>query len=120
MSPSYKKLPVFRFADFDVSALCSLATELRNEEQVLCDCDQSQTPLTGSLNWVITISFSDGVEWLLRSPRNDGAIRSLQVNSDLLASEAATLKYLKTNSSIPMPEVFAYRCYVSLHHILSG
>ena len=46
---------------------------------------------------------------MLRSPRNDGAIQSDEMNCLLLASEAATLKYIKANSIIPVPEVLAYR-----------
>ena len=107
MSPGWEKPSIFLYVDFDVSALCRRATRLRGRP---CDCDESQTPLTGSHNWAITISFNDGVEWLLRSPRiKDGAIKCHKINSDLLASEAATLKYIKANSSIPVPEVFAYR-----------
>lgn len=33
------------------------------------DRDLSQTPASGSLNWAITISFEDGVDWIFRSPR---------------------------------------------------
>jgi len=46
---------------------------------------------------------------VLRSPRNDGAIKSDETNPLLLASEAATLMYIRANSIIPVPEVFAYR-----------
>jgi len=46
---------------------------------------------------------------VLRSPRTDGGIKSDETNLILLASEAATLKYIKANSAIPVPEVFAYR-----------
>ena len=49
------------------------------------------------------------MEWVLRSPRDDGVIKSNETNLLLLASEAATLKYIKANSTIPVPEVFAYR-----------
>jgi hypothetical protein len=46
---------------------------------------------------------------MLRSPRNDGEIKFDETNLILLASEAATLKYIKANSTIPVPEIFAYR-----------
>lgn len=42
-------------------------------------------------------------------PRDDGAITSDDTNLLLLASEAATLKYIKANSTTPVPEVLAYR-----------
>ena len=106
MSSSYKKAKIFDYADFDVSALCGLATRLRRGRS--CDCDRFQNPLAGSLNWAITLSFNDGVEWIFRSPW-EGAVSCQKSRSSLLASEAATLKYLKANSTIPVPEVFAYR-----------
>jgi len=46
---------------------------------------------------------------VLRSPRDDDAIKSDKTNLLLLASEAATLMYIRANSKIPVPEVFAYR-----------
>ena len=98
---------IFKYADFNVSALCRLATKLHGGNT--CICDTSQVPACGSFNWTILLLFTDGVEWILRSPRNDGAIMSDETNLSLLASEAATLKYIKANSTIPVPEVFAYR-----------
>ena len=100
-------LSIFKYADFSVSALRHLASQLRDGKA--CICDTSQVPACGSFNWAILLSFVDGVEWVLRSPRDDGAIQSDEANSLLLASEAATLKYIKANSTIPGPEVFAYR-----------
>lgn len=46
---------------------------------------------------------------ILRCPRNYRAILSPETNSKLLAGKAATLKYLKANTAILAPEVFAYR-----------
>ncbi len=98
---------IFKYANFNVPALCRLVGKLRGGQA--CICDTSQLPACGSYNWTILVSFPDGVEWVLRSPRDDGAIRSCETNILLLASEAATLKYIKANSTIPVPEVFAYR-----------
>ena len=98
---------IFKYADFNVSALCRLANKLRGGNT--CICDTSQVPACGSFNWTILLLFNDGVEWILRSPRKDGAIMSDETNLSLLASEAATLKYIKAKSTIPVPEVYAYR-----------
>ncbi|EER36593.1 conserved hypothetical protein [Histoplasma capsulatum H143] len=108
--PSASQRPkVFRYAKFNIDALCCLASRLRGG--ISCHCDSSQAPFSGSLNWAISIHFIDGVEWLLRSPLNEnGAIPCPRTNSMLLESEAATLKYLRSNSSISVPEVFAYSC----------
>ena len=113
MSPTQAKLStrkttrVFKYAKFNLLALCHLASKLRGGQS--CICDTSQIPACGSFNWAILVSFVDGIEWVLRSPRDHGAIKSIETNLLLLASEAATLKYIKANSIIPVPEVFAYR-----------
>lgn len=99
---------IFKYADFNELALCRLVSKLPGGQS--CFCDNSQTPASGSFNWTRIISFIDGVEWVLRSPRNDGGgIKSDEKNLMLLASEAATLKYIKAKRTIPVPEVFAYR-----------
>ncbi|KKZ64062.1 hypothetical protein EMCG_01632 [[Emmonsia] crescens] len=98
---------LFRHATFDVHALCQLASSLREGRP--CSCDITQVPADGSLYWAAFLVFDDGVEWVFRSPRRDGAIRSERTIQDLLASEAATLKYIKSYSDIPVPEVYAYR-----------
>ena len=107
MDQEYLRPEIFRYAEFDISALCHLASLLRGGQA--CYCDPSQSPYSGSFNWAITISFSDQVEWILRSPRSDGAIKSMETNLSLLASEVATLKVIKAQSDIPVPEVLAYR-----------
>ena len=107
MLSKYERATVFQYADFNVLALCRLVSKLRGGQY--CSCDTSQVPACGSFNWTILISFHDGVEWVLRSPRNDGAIQSDETNLLLLASEAATLRYIRANSTIPIPEVFAYK-----------
>jgi len=103
----FETVSIFKYANFNVPALCRLVGKLRGGQA--CICDTSQIPACGSYNWTILVSFPDGVEWVLRSPRDDGAIKSDETNILLLASEAATLKYIKANSTIPVPEVFAYR-----------
>ncbi|OJD28456.1 hypothetical protein ACJ73_00143 [Blastomyces percursus] len=60
------------------------------------------------LYWAAFLVFDDGVEWVFRSPRRDGAIQSKKTIQTLLASEAATLKYIKSYSAIPVPVVYAY------------
>lgn len=98
---------IFQYAEFDIDALCLLASSLREGQQ--CSCDPGQIPKSGSFNWVVKILFDDGVEWVLRCPRQDYGYLSEDTSALLLASEAATLRYIKANSTIPVPEVLAYR-----------
>ena len=71
--------------------------------------------MAGSLNWAIVIVFEDGVECIFRSPRSGRhGIVNEKSASKMLASEVVTLKYIRSHSSIPAPEVFAYRYQVSM------
>lgn len=98
---------VFLYYKFNLEALVSLAESLRGQK---CSCDTSVAPKSGGLNWVIFIAFEDGIEWVFRSPRNSGhRIVSNESAQKMLISEAAALKFLKKNTSIPIPEVFSFR-----------
>lgn len=97
---------IFRWSKFNLEALLSLATKLRGRP---CTCDESKAPKTGSLNWVIFITFDDGVQWVFRSPRYDALMFSDETASKMLISEVSTLKYLKAHCSIPVLEVYSYR-----------
>jgi hypothetical protein len=98
---------IFAYAKFNLDALLLLAKKLRGHP---CTTDISKRPKTGSLNWVIFIVFNDGVEWVLRSPRNGPmAIVTNESASKMLISEASTLKYLKEFTSVPVPEVYSFR-----------
>lgn len=97
---------IFTYAKFNLAALLGRATTLRQQP---CSCQPSERPLCGSLNWAVILTFDDGVEWIFRSPRKSYSGVSNDYASLLLSSEAATLKYLRANSPIPVPEVFDYR-----------
>ncbi|KAG2017080.1 hypothetical protein GB937_005677 [Aspergillus fischeri] len=90
MACKQQKARIYAYAKFDIAALLLVA---RNIRMKACSCDELQCPKSGSLNWVIFLTFEDRVEWVFRSPRK--AYR-LQKNfaSQVLASEVATLNYL--------------------------
>ncbi|KAL2827379.1 hypothetical protein BDW59DRAFT_160342 [Aspergillus cavernicola] len=62
----------------------------------------------GSLNWAVFVSFEDGVRWVFRSPGIEYPSMPIEITLKLLASEVATLRYVKAYSSIPVPEVYDY------------
>jgi hypothetical protein len=95
---------IFTYARFDLQALCKRASTLRG---VPCACDPDKRPASGSFNWAIFVSFEDGVRWVFRSP-HARAFRPMEMGIKLLASEAATLRYLEAHSDIPVPEVYDY------------
>lgn len=96
---------VFCYRSFNLHALLSRATELR---KVQCSCDRSTEPASGSLNWAVFIRFEDGVEWVFVSPRLDTRI-SPETTAKMIQSKVATMKFIKLNSSIPVPEVYDCR-----------
>ncbi|KAE8396791.1 kinase-like domain-containing protein [Aspergillus pseudonomiae] len=99
------KPDIFTYADFDLEALCRRASALR--EGVSCVCDPDQRPCSGSFNWAIFISFEDGMRWVFRSPHTR-EFMPMELGMKLLASEAATLRYLRAHSDVPVPEVYDY------------
>ncbi len=103
MPSQCERATAFQYAEFNAPALCRLVSNLRGGQR--CSCDTSQVPACGSFDWTILISFYDGVEWVLRS---------------LLASEAATLMYIRANSTIAVPEVFAYRLTILVIRFRNG
>ena len=98
--------PLFKYGEFDVAALCHLASKIRRE--IACTCDLNQRPQRGGFNWAVFVLFEDGVEWVLRSPTQNHRGLSHESAVKLLSSEAATLKYLKSYTDIPVPEVYSY------------
>ncbi|KAJ5432348.1 Aminoglycoside phosphotransferase, partial [Penicillium daleae] len=68
----------------------------------------TQRPVSGSFNWAIFISFEDGVRWVFRSPHSR-SFMPMEIGEKILTSEAATLRYLRAHSDIPVPEVYDYR-----------
>lgn len=95
----------FVYRKFDIQALCRRASALR--QGIPCTCDPEQHPASGSFNWAVFISFKDGVRWVFRAPHSRESM-AVEPAEKLLASEIATLRYLKAHSDIPVPEVYDY------------
>lgn len=101
--PPERKPKIFAYADFDLRALCSLASALRRG--IPCACDRDQLPASGSYHWVVFISFADQVRWVFRSPLIKESM-PVEMRAKIIASEVATLRCVKTYSNIPVPEVY--------------
>nr|KMM69395.1 hypothetical protein CPAG_05711 [Coccidioides posadasii RMSCC 3488] len=104
MSKKRQKTNIFFYAEFNLAELLELARRLRG---VTCSCDSTQKPFSGSFNWAIILTFADGVEWLFRAPWTSYGLDEETARA-VLASEAATLKYIRQNSSVPVPVVHHY------------
>ena len=62
----------------------------------------------GYFHAVITISFTDGRLWVLKVPRKGYAGSWNRRFAQALVSEAQTMRLLRRETSIPLPEVYAF------------
>ncbi|KAL3442374.1 hypothetical protein BJX65DRAFT_287060 [Aspergillus insuetus] len=77
-----QKPGIFTYARFNVNALLALAHSIRGKE---CPCDEAQHLRSGSLNWIILISFKDGIKWVFRSPRRSFGLEKATTTEVLLS-----------------------------------
>lgn len=71
-------------------------------------CTVSSTPLFGAYHILFPLEFADGVRWILKVPATGypGGFDSKAVRA--LNSEAMTMRLLKQDTEIPVPEVFSF------------
>ena len=69
-------------------------------------CKVVGLPICGSYHVVFTIEFNDGVKWILKISANGHRFDS--VASAALTSEARTMQLLKSETTIPIPAVYAF------------
>lgn len=109
-------------AHINLEAVPQLATETRMRMQgaktlrsaiiqvfrnVDLSCEIESQYMAGSFNILIPINFRDGVQWLLKVPANGGP-RWNEQSSRALASEVFTMKYIRQNTSMPVPEIYGH------------
>ena len=69
-------------------------------------CKVIDLPLCGSYHIVFTVEFDDGVKWMLKVSANGHRFDS--VASAALTSEARTMQLVKSETTIPIPAVYAF------------
>ncbi len=66
------------------------------------------SPIFGSYHILFPLEFSDGVRWLLKVPVNGIRDQFDEPAAKALSSEALTMRLLRRETTIPVPEVFAF------------
>ncbi|KAH8704834.1 hypothetical protein BGW36DRAFT_421425 [Talaromyces proteolyticus] len=79
--------------------LCATASRSRNG----ISCSLGNHTI-GGFNVVYELNFSDGIVWVARIPLPYNCYQP----EEMSVSYAATLKYIKKNSTMPVPKVYAY------------
>ncbi|KAE8149471.1 kinase-like domain-containing protein [Aspergillus avenaceus] len=65
-------------------------------------------PISGSYHVLYPVKFNDGVSWLLKVPANGTRNRFQDSDARALRSEALTMRLLRSETTIPLPDVFAF------------
>lgn len=95
------------FEKIDWNNLISIASNLRVKK-----CELSEKYSLGHFNLVRRLTFTDGVSWIvrLRMPELPSVfgMREAMKGTDCMGIEIATMNYLRTNTDMPVPEVFAH------------
>ena len=86
-------------------------TRTRNPEGALPDlirCTVCSPPLFGSYHILFSLEFCDRVRWILKVPATGYPGGFDDKNARALKSEAMTMRLLKRDTQIPVPEVFSF------------
>ena len=68
-----------------------------------------QTPaLFGSIHVAFVVVFPDGLRWLLKIPANGYVDQYTELEAESLEAEALTMQLLKRETTIPIPQVYAF------------
>ncbi|KAF8073780.1 hypothetical protein FPV67DRAFT_1576704 [Lyophyllum atratum] len=92
----------------NVSALRERAAALRQVDCTVPELSydrESRSLFMGGMNYHIPINFVDGVTWLCRIRRHSITSTPLAHQNRLILSEAATYRFLSSQTQIPVPEV---------------
>lgn len=65
-------------------------------------------PLYGSYHVLFPVTFDDGLRWLVKIPINGTAAKWDELAASALACEANTMRLLKRQTSIPLPDVLDF------------
>ena len=71
-------------------------------------CDIHPVPKCGSYNLAYLVTFGDGVKWIARVPGHGYSGRWGELDQAKMKSEYQTMRYIRANTSIPLPEVYHF------------
>jgi len=91
-----------RFTSIQFSKIAEVASRLNNGKRCVV------TPgrfAWGGLNVVVEVVFEDDVVWLCRAGCGEFSDKYVEA---MMESTVTTMRYLKSHSSLPIPEIYAY------------
>lgn len=100
-------------ASMNLDSVAVYASEIRKSVQSNNQAEafvvtEIGSPIFGSYNMLYPVIFKDGVRWLLRVPANGTQDQFSEGDAESLRSEALMMRLLRQETTIPLPEVFAF------------
>lgn len=96
----------------NLEALPALALAARkpslDSSTTVIDCKVLSPPLFGSYNILFPLEFTDGIRWVLKVPSTGHRGRFDDIGSRALVAEAWTMRMLKRETNMPLPEVHMF------------
>jgi len=106
-----KELRAF-FQTINVNALTLIASKLRGGISCFARPFRYDNAFLrsamGAINLHLELVFDDGLSWMARLKRRNASTLPAAVLPYLIRSEVATYSFLKKETKVPVPEVFAY------------
>ena len=101
----------------NVNAIPAYASRIRQQHQYAnchecssdtIDCAVLLPPLCGSYHVLFQLEFTDGLRWIIKFPATGYRGRYDAMSARALKSEALTMRLLKRDTTIPIPEVYSF------------
>ncbi|KAF2663508.1 hypothetical protein BT63DRAFT_461235 [Microthyrium microscopicum] len=98
----------------NVDGIASYSLAIRKGHMSVSECNalsctvEENNPMVGSFNIVYCIQFNDGLKWVIKIPSNAHPGSWDTESANALRSEALLMQFLKRETNIPIPSVFAY------------
>lgn len=99
------RLPLFATS---VRELQREPVKLETESNNSTDCSILSPPLVGSFHILFRIKFGDGAQWVLKVPATGHPDRFDEPDAKALTSEALTMRLIKRETTVPIPEVYSF------------
>lgn len=71
-------------------------------------CAVLSPPLCGSYHILFPLEFTDGLRWIIKVPVTGYRGRFDEISARALRSEALTMRFLKRETTIPIPEIYSF------------
>ena len=92
----------------------SMHLRLGLQDLLMMTCRVDPMPMFHTQNLAFGIAFSDGVKWAARIPGQGTKERFQQLDVEKMETECQSMRYIRSNATFPIPELFYWTTSTSL------